>query len=281
MTGFFMIQRFIIITLCLIFSCDAHARILSDHCKSHENTADVIECVKSALDAAQEELAQTFQKSLQVLESDEKENFRGTHNNWIAYRNSNCQLVSDREENESLKLLQKNLCLVKMTQDRLKFIKNISIDHDENLEMQGVAGLWENILGIEHPDAYWKTSDPIIADLNCNSRMERIVSGLRVIKSNDDELHTEMLLAIVEEPEIGKPELNVFKFGFSALENETNILCTSNYDLEIVILPPRKPILDTKNVCVPQILTLKHAACDPYKINWTQDGYVMSHSKQE
>lgn len=240
---------------------DAQAPI--DVCTKAQSTADNMSCNKKRLDDAQAALNATYERAVETFKAPHKtqvedlpnlvsetkikessaERLKKSQSDWLAYRDVECARQVDAVESESLKQLKKVSCEAALTEQRTETLLVELEDHEQIKMADGFETVpkWMNVLTDENPDVFWRFGERLSVDLNCDEQKEEVISGVQISRKGDksDRLMVHAVLAIAENPQMGRPKTQVF--SFPVLEDgQDAALCSERLNFSVIPLPSQK-----------------------------------------
>ncbi len=242
------------------------------YCERAENTADVMACVKKRHEEAQKRLNVIYDR---VLENESKvveiidnealadsesavheepapiqgqpDMVRGAQQNWIAYRDQECDWERKLEDTESLKRIRQLSCLTALTEQRSDVL-SLSLDLEEEGASRSTehstTPRWMNALAADDQSVFWKYNDYLRADINCDGVDEEIMNGVKIeprAGADEDESSENFALnsvvAITQNSATGRPKATMFYFSV-AVEASEEAVCDSGLRFSVVDYEP-------------------------------------------
>jgi uncharacterized protein YecT (DUF1311 family) len=247
------------------------------YCDGIESTADMLKCVNRHRENAQIRLNMVFQELLKNLESREKKRLQETQKSWISYRNEQCSFEKKQAGKPGLERIYELSCLTNLTEQRTSKLSMMLYNENSDVSPEfGTFPRWMNVIAHEHPEIFWRYGQHISADMNCDGRLEQIITGLKLKEAGKplEERPLDAVLAIAENPEAGKPHFKLLTFPVSAAGGNYKNVCSPF--LEIKFKEAGKSggsIEDPKSEKCESCLYIKSESCKTLRVRWTGNDY--------
>lgn len=277
-----MILRFALFLSLIIISGVTPTRAkFYKSCEQAEHTADMVSCLSTRNEKAQDHLNETFLKVLDQSQDDavRTEELRDIQKDWIIYRDKECQHQVGAQETTSLKRVQELKCLESLTTQRIGVLESSLVEEGE--DDQNMLPLWMNALSSDYPSVFWDYGNRVRMDLNCDGVGEYAMLGLKSGGADD----VESVLAVVSTPETGRAETNFWSFETNLGEGESaqKQSCTAPLTMKTVPYPKAKP--EVENVthdhmasCI-STLNVTDRACGLWALSNGEEGYTLTFMK--
>lgn len=267
---------FSLLLLFLIAPSMAMAQGHNIYCDMADSTAATQNCLKKHLDASQKRLNKTYDALSRHFEEEEKkQELKVLQQTWLQYRDAECSWEVDQTETPSLKRINELSCMARLTDDRADILGVVTMD-EESIGMvreYGSFPRWMNVLAKDHPTVYWDYGHRFARDLNCDDESEQIMTG-SIIKKKDGVLTQEVVIAVAQNPSVGRPRANVFRFPVADEKSNDN-LCSATIGLNAT---NKK---DEGGKCL-STLSIKHGLCAAKNIQWDGKNFsVLQQNKKE
>lgn len=330
----------------------AQAQTHTKYCQGIESTAEAMACVKDHKDTAQKALNEVYaglkvqverryaaaaaananagdggapqdagtsdgsaakidpaKMTLEELEKIQKD--------WLVYRDEQCKWDAAMAESPSLERVYQLSCITDLTEKRAAYLEGV-LQNGESATPREFGGTprWMNVLGMEHPDVFWRYGRVLKTDLNCDEREDYVMTGLSVkslpqkqgtvAAAQESEIgaflnkDTEVVLAVADNPVTGKPRtqilrIQLYKDADPAKAAEMNAktaipaLCKGDVSLSLTAIPAKKPAPGATDavsqaegaVNIPKkcttILQIADQLCAPVSMRWAGQGYEILH----
>lgn len=235
---------------------------------------------------------------------------------WLIYRDEQCKWDAAMAESPSLERVYQLSCITDLTEKRTAYLKGV-LQNGESMTPREFGGTprWMNVLGMEHPDVFWRYGRILKTDLNCDEREEYVMTGLSVkslpqkqatdaVKESELGAYlskdTEVVLAVADNPVTGKPRTQILRIQLykdadpvkaAELNAKTAIpaLCKGDVSLSLTAIPAKKPELgkgegvqstdgaaNAIKKCT-TILQISDHICEPVSMRWAGQGYEILH----
>lgn len=268
------------------------------YCGAADSTASTQACLKRHLDAAQSRLNKSFKKLKGQLDADKQGELDTLQKTWLSYRDAECMWEVESTENPGLKKINELSCMARLTDDRADILAILNDDKmtAEGAREYGSFPRWMNALANVDGGVYWDYGARQGFDLNCDGEDEFIMQGVETSKADVDLPQEEgeenvdvspvlfekvAVLAITQNPSVGKPVPSVFKFPVSLDEDQENI-CQSDITLKTIegTMEPISEEEDAEMRCTAK-LEVSAKGCDDVKtIVWSGKDFIIE-PKQE
>ncbi len=268
-----LIPVFMVFAFLLVLSAPARAQSAhSAYCAGIDSTAKVLSCLKRHQKSAEKELNEIYGLMTGALEGEDLENLKAIHQNWLSYRDAQCDWETDRTQTGSLKQIHKISCLARMTENRAALLKTAHMEEADPDKQRQFSNFprWMNALEKDYPDIFWDYSARLRGDLNCDGVDEVILPGLKIAKGTqlegDDKTHhpASYHVAISTNPPTGRPQAHLL--GFTLGQEE---VCALPVRLQMT---EHKDSEEAPESCTAE-LVLESPGCDPAQIVLTDQGY--------
>ncbi len=204
-------------------------------CDRIVSTASSISCLKKQLQSNQNDLNIIYDEYVEKLELESLGEFKDLQKTWLNYRDAECMWEAQQPVETPLKLAQELSCMNELTQDRIDVLNSVYEKKKVNNKIiePGSLPRWMNVIAKEKPDIFWNYGVRLSNDLNCDDTKEFIMQGVQTLAVERDEKelfskHT--IIAIAENPMVGKPKITYFK----ALDDSGLGNCSALYDVDVV-----------------------------------------------
>lgn len=281
-------MTFRLIAVCLtIFALNApvvHAQSHGMYCDQADSTAATQNCLKRHLDTAQKRLKQVYDSLNMSMEDEKKQELVQLQKNWLAYRDAECTWEANNVENPSLKRTNELSCMARLTDDRADIL---TIAREDKVELgtareYGSFPRWMNVVAKENAGTYWNYGGRKGFDLDCDGEDEYVMHGLKTdefkiepyLKETEEGeekqnfsqsvFENQVVVSISQNPPVGKPTTQAFKFLVNNKDSESNI-CSQNISLDFTegdLIAEENKICDAK-------LKISAGKCEPKVIIWT------------
>ena len=209
---------------------------------------------------------------------------------WLAYRDGECMWESENSITPSMKRLNELSCMARLTEDRADILDVVYADGKQVTERKeyGTFPRWMNVLSKDYPDVFWGYGRRTEHDLNCDGEEEQIMQGIvtklsKTDSENPDEenqklFSKEVVLAIVENQSIGRPNATILEFPVQQ-EASLNAVCSDQVSLKVKNFPTEKDTEsekseNTEKACE-TYLELDTRGCDPIAIVSSGKGFAI------
>lgn len=192
------------------------------YCDKAETTADLLQCVKHHKEEAQAGLNKLYKKMARTQPEEDGENSLGTTQQaWLSYRDAQCSWEAGLADEGQDKIYELS-CVAAMTENRRETLQQIE-NRGHSLKPREYSShpRWMNVLAHDFPDVYWRYSNWVGADLNCDGTDEEIITGVTLMpdasKKSDQGApmptmyQAEVAVAIADNVAIGRPVITMFK----------------------------------------------------------------------
>lgn len=256
-------MRFTLLFLAMFLHCvSPRAETVADFCAGIENTTDLVECLNKYNEQTREKLSESFQATFDDLSEEEAQFLKDAQQNWIKYRNSECDWEVQNEQTQSLKRVRELHCLIRMTSDRQKIIDLTNGDLDQQNEAQGVKPRWENVLYTDHADLFWQTGQSITTDLNCDGQKEHTLLGLSV----DDDSTNKFFVAFIENTNTGRPSPILLELPSLEIDGEEQTQCGKD-----IIIASSSP--EQIEECSVSSINIQNGSCRSYTMSYIEEKF--------
>lgn len=254
------------------------------YCEQADSTAATQACLKRHLDTAQKRLKTVYDNLNAIMDDEKRQELTDLQKSWLAYRDAECMWEAENAENPSLKRTNELSCMARLTDDRADIL---TIAHDDKIELgkvreYGSFPRWMNVVAQENKDIYWNYGGRKGFDLDCDGEDEYVMSGfkteavkidayLKEPEEGEEEkslphsvFKNHMTVSISQNPSVGKPTAQIFKFLVSDDEGKNNI-CSHNMSVSFAegdVITEDNPTCNAK-------LIMKTGNCEPKTIIWT------------
>lgn len=258
----------------------------SAFCERVDSTAASQGCLKRHLDSAQKRLNKVY-KSLSVhLKGDKLQELQDLQAIWLVYRDAECMWEVERSETTSLKKINELSCMARVTEDRVNLLTIAYADGDQERATHeyGAFPRWMNVLSKDQSGTYWNYGNRSHFDLDCDGEEEYVMQGVvtslsKVEKTPYSLYKKDVVVAIAQNPPIGRPVVEIFKFNVGG-EDKNMSVCSDNISIEF----DQKTPIEKKNSeesdsespkkCL-SFLKVKNKGCAPKIISWTGKKFVL------
>ena len=261
----------------------AQAQGHSLYCSQADSTAATQNCLKKHLDTAQRRLNRIYKKLNNKLEDKKKTELAELQKSWLTYRDAECMWEAKNSETTSLKRINELSCMARVSEDRANIL-SVLYDDEENLDgvrEYGSFPRWMNAAAKDNSGTYWNYGGRTGMDLDCDGEDEYVMSGIQITQLKMDKTeegeeqipqnyNMNIIIALAQNPPIGRPVIQTFKFLVNADKNEDNI-CSDKISMKFIAAQPVKKISEEDNVeesCSAK-LEVKSSGCDAKYIAWT------------
>jgi uncharacterized protein YecT (DUF1311 family) len=302
-------SRFILLTVFFLFSAAFHpapaqARDSMGFCDQADSTAAVQACLKRHLTNAQKRLNKIYNQLSAKLETEKKAELQELQQNWLAYRDAECMWESENSVTPSTKRLNELSCMTRLTEDRADIL-SVAYSDSEDINQRRQYGSfprWMNALAKDYPEILWDYGTRTSMDLNCDEEEEALMIG--VITENIEHLQSEkatdspekteatpqprhyskeMILAVVENPPIGRPDPLILRFPVQTPEDDESI-CDDSLSLKLNRASPKRKSLkegeaapeEPQEKSCDASLMVSARGCQPKTVVWTGKTYGLA-----
>lgn len=259
------IASIFIFIFCLFLSDFATAQSnQKGYCKKAQSTADLVVCIGEHNKHENNHMDLLFKKiiDLQTDKPDFQTELQDSQNEWITYRDDVCKMEGDVYEGKSLKHVQGLACLARLTSNRSDHYKAMmtAFDYSQIPEFSYIPR-WVNVLSSDHKNVFWQyaTNQPL--DTDCDGVAENMIQGVR-----QNEKGYEMVLAIADSQETGRPKITIINF-----DDQKDCKITNEY--KIIRLPIQKPV-DGVIECI-QKIEIETENCGTFLLNTHNHDYIL------
>lgn len=292
----------------------AYSQRHTGYCDDAKSTAETLDCVNRHKKAAQEALNKAYTdlvaprpdgekepvESAAVKKDDDPPLLGQAQQNWIAYRDAQCQWEASLAENPSLERVYELSCLSEMTQARAGLLQSIKGQEETETPREfGTNPRWMNVLAEDNPDVFWLYGGGVSGDLDCDGVDEHAVAGisLSAIQIAEElqasgKLHSaEAVIAVAENPVNGKPGVSLMTIPILEAQNDTGShLC--NVQMTLAYLQqndgqekdkPESGALPTpvkKPPLCQSVLQISDKICGPLALRWDGQNYVFDGAEE-
>ena len=232
-------RKLFILVFCILFSFPAQA-VTEDACSKARSSADVMRCLDTQYSEAQKNLNKAFQAITLKAEPETLDTIKKIQNEWLEYRDLECEQETAFLTSESIKRIERVRCLNRLTRERTVALQK-TMENEERHVALGESVMaqprWMNALAVDHPDVFWRYGSRKKGDLDCDNIDEHAMLGLRGT-SQDNSIVA--VIAIAENPMTGRPQSRV-------LDLEVPEECGFLKDIEFRTLMLSDPASDHTN----------------------------------
>lgn len=284
-----MVYIKVLSVFCLIFMISSGARaqthIHTGFCDQADSTAATQTCLKRHLQSAQKRLNAIYQKLNDKLEAEKLEELKTLQKSWLDYRDAECMWEAENSVTPSTKRLNELSCMARLTEDRADIL---TVVHGDEIPQSvrkeyGSFPRWMNVLAKDYSGILWDYGKRKSYDLNCNDEDEKIMIGFKtdnVDSSEEQQSHLyskELMVAIVEDQPVGRPEATILTFPVQKQDGEENI-CKDDVSLGFTS-ETAEPVegdeeQKTEQACLTK-MTVSAKGCEPKTILWTGKSYAL------
>ncbi len=225
------------------------------YCSNAETTADIVACLSNQHQDAEKKMSDLFSRVERLSPEFEKQ-IRETQSQWIAYRDSTCDLEGKLYEGGSMQRVQELDCHARMTTHRNHHLKNVIDSLDEAyIPEYSNPPRWVNVLVRDYPNSFWNFGNAVSIDTDCDGQNESVVRGL--------DIDQKMNIAIADSEKTGRPNITIINF-----DDQKN--CEILPDITIEKLPEPKPEDNMPLSCVQKII-VKTKSCGDFALQYNTD----------
>jgi uncharacterized protein YecT (DUF1311 family) len=281
----------------------AYAQRHGGYCDAAESTADTLDCVNRHKNDVQDRLNEVYNTLSMQQEAEKSKTALGdAQQAWIGYRDAQCKWESGLAGNPSLERIYELSCITLLTNMRTELLATTSErELEEEPREFGAHPRWINVLAHEYPDVFWRYGNWTKADLDCDGEDEQIITGVSFKQEQDSEQAPSLIVAISENPAIGKPSSFLLRIALRAdnsseEENQGPFLCKTDVSFSYVPdvhmaeqVQQKQEVSDqeqvkngkTQSSCKAHI-KIDDKACSPLLIRHKNDEYILqSKTKKE
>jgi len=217
------------------------------YCDQANSTADTLDCIKSHNDDTQAALSATFKAVIESQDQETRSLLSEAQKNWLIYRDAQCDWETGLPAAAPLKRVYELSCLTAMTERRLKLLQAIQAREEEEAPREfGTQPRWMNALASDYPDIFWRYGRWESVDLNCDGAEEQVMTGIAVahilesVTIDEDKItedahqHVELVVAVSDNPQTGRPKSRLFRLPVAAQEDIVPRLCRPAVTLETI-----------------------------------------------
>ncbi len=271
-----------LLAICFLFSIvtlnHAHAQGHGTYCDQADSTASTVKCLKKHLETAQKRLNLVYKKLEKDMTSEQMNELKDLQKTWLTYRDNECMWETQRSEVLSMKQVNELSCMARVTDDRadLLTVTLSGVHNDSGLREFGSFPRWMNVVAKDIKDAYWDYGTRQSMDLNCDDEEEFVMIGNKTnkIKTNDKGeeatraiYNKEIVLAIVENPPIGRPKLTKFSFPVNEANDDNRNICHDNVSIKLIEQESKEPAKEAETTCS-KTLKISAPKCTDKTISW-------------
>lgn len=280
--------------LCLLLLMPTHVQAQGHggFCDQADSTAATQDCLKRHLKSAQNRLNKIYKKLGDELEAEKLTELQDLQKSWLAYRDAECMWEAERSATPSLKRVNELSCMARVTEDRadILMIAHADGDQENSRREYGSFPRWMNVLTKDNPGVFWNYGHRPSYDLDCDDEDEHVMTGVitsaQKTEKTEDEDNKEqnfsqtVVVAVVQDPAIGRPAANIFKFPVM-LEDGSNSVCHGSVTVDFGQKKEEKVAEgegseQSKELKTCQsYLSVKSKGCDPKTIIWTGKNFVL------
>jgi uncharacterized protein YecT (DUF1311 family) len=285
-------QFFLIISSFVLFlsTSGAIAQGHSLYCEQADSTATTQKCLKRHLDSSQKRLSDVYKKLNDELESEKQNELSVLQKSWLTYRDAECMWEAENSKTPSLKHINELSCMARVTEDRADILNVIYDDEadQENVREYGSFPRWMNVVAKENPSIHWNYGNRKGMDLDCDGEDEYVMSGLKIssVKMEIPEEEAKILpqnynstivIALAENPTIGRPTIKTFEFLVSQEESDKTI-CNNRVNMKFIAPKPLKTDTQEEGEATPKCtakLEITASGCASKNIIWGNQYYIL------
>lgn len=198
---------------------------LQDFCEDAADTAQTIQCLNKELDFNQTQLNALYASIIESVSPDRAQEMQDIQSKWLAYRDSECAWEESWGEGEALARVFELHCMVQLTAQRLDRLSRAEIvNQDSQLPEFTPFPRWQTVLMQEQGGFYWKFSETVNFDTNCNGTLNHVIGGLATsegINQTDSEAAPQdftAVLGITHSRKTGRPDLFIVPLSWQTDE---------------------------------------------------------------
>lgn len=259
-----------------ITGVNAHTDDMSHEgfCQNAQTTADLVDCSSRHLDARNAYMKDLYPKIQDYYKDDEGMSARleERQKQWITFRDDTCADEGDVFAGGSLAPVQRLMCHARMTKewtDHLKIM--VAGDAEEQLPVFSSPTRWTNVLINDYPNVYWNFNEQTKLDMDCDSKDELVVRGIR--KNKDDMYQPVYVVAATKAT--GRPHVRILNF-----DDQKN--CVIQPEFELVTMSEDEAEADQSESCNRHV-KIKTENCGDYTLTLDaeNDSYTLTPFKKE
>ncbi len=267
--------------LCLILMPSvAFSQGHGNYCDQADSTASTVKCLKDHLTDAQERLNLVYKNLEQDMNGEQRSELKELQNTWLVYRDSECMWEAQRSDVVTLKNINELSCMARVTDDRadLLSVTLTGVNNPSGQREFGSFPRWMNVVSKENKDVFWNYGDRQRLELNCDTQDEYVMWGIKT-DSNVDKAHSiykkTLIIAIADNPPIGRPEITKFSFLISDVKGPENIC---NDQISVATLEEAHPDVQNIKTCTKQ-LKVSAIGCADKTISWSGKEFTLDNTR--
>ncbi len=290
--SFFLFLIFIPALLIIASGKAALSQKSADYCDKVESTADAMACINRNKQDIQKRLNEIYAALLEEQGETNKSLLGTAQTLWVAYRDAQCSWETGNVKTPALERVSELSCLTALTKIRTDLLASIlNREKEETPREFGTNPRWMNVLAHDYPDVFWRYGHWIRTDMDCDGNEEQVMSGISFSDKGEDNVdgvqNINVVLAISNNPETGKPKANIFRIPVTKKE-ETVHFCKETVDLMLVPHPltnhplkedsSQKDAAATKETPLDSCSMALQAAdqlCTPVQLFWNGTAYEL------
>ena len=165
--------------------------------------------------------------------------------------------------------------------------------YDDEANLDGVREYgsfprWMNAVDKDNSGTYWNYGGRTGMDLDCDGEDEYVMSGIQITSLKMDDVedggelksqnyNTNVVVALAQNPPIGRPVIKAFKFLVNPNKNEDNI-CSDKISMKFIAPKSVKKTSEEVDVvdksCTAK-LEIKSSGCESKYIVWTGEEFSL------
>jgi uncharacterized protein YecT (DUF1311 family) len=238
-------------------------------CDQVQSTADMMSCVNLHKEDAQKKLHKAYETLTRDLSAEQKEAFETAQQHWLKFRDAQCKWEAEQSGMDALRKVYELSCIANQTELRLQEMNAyIAFDGQERTTELGSKPRWMNIIAREYANIFWRYGDVLELDMNCDGQNEWVMSGLQLTKDTDGSNAMQAVIALADNPPIGKPKMNLYQFAITP-DTQAQSLCQA----QIKLSASSHKMAENNNCST--ALKVSDTVCAPYLIYAENGNYVV------
>ena len=251
-------MKSILIPLFIIFVVPSIALAQEKHkgfCQKAETTVDLIDCIGTHYKSEVSHMNDLYQKLLTATPDNHQftKNLKDNQSQWIAYRDSICNIEGSIYEGGSLERVQQMDCMTRVTSDRAAhFTKMATAINVNEIPVFTAPPRWKNVLINNYPNIFWRMGETQSFDADCDGDYEKIIEGLQ---KNIENNTLQTVFAVAETPITGRPSATLLTIDWDQSCTGESFIASPSTELEN---------------CTMQIKT-NNQKCNIYELSFDKD----------
>ena len=181
-------------------------------CQNAQTTADLMDCKGAQYRAELAHMAEMYQALTELADnrSDFAKALKDNQEDWLAYRDSVCELEGSVYKGGSLERVQQLDCLARVTAARTSHLTTMISSFDPTeIPVYATPPRWTNVLIHDYPEIFWAMGRAQAVDTDCDGVKEHVVQGYENSGSGRNFVNT---IAIADSEQTGRPSITLQKF---------------------------------------------------------------------